>query len=182
MTINKDLNDVLGNFINRVLKMTTNNFGQQIPVLSQITSEEEELYETLDTLIRQYSSYMDNLDLRKAMATLREIWVSGNNYIARTEPWKVVKTDTDRAATILNTALNLIRLYANLSAPIMPQTAKQMLDLFEISQDISFPDSRMSSYLTGLKAGTAFKLSEPLFKKIMPDRVTELKAIYKEEA
>ena len=181
MTINKDLNDVLGNFINRVLKMTTNNFGQQIPVLSQVTSEEEELYTSLDTLVQQYASYMDNLELRKAMATLREIWVSGNNYIARTEPWKVVKVDTDRAATILNTALNLIRLYANLSAPIMPQTAKQMLDLFEISQDIAFPDRRMSSYLTGLKAGTAFKLSEPLFKKIMPERVDELKITYKEE-
>ena len=180
--INKDLNDVLGNFINRVLKMTANNFGQQVPVSGNITNAEEELYASLDLLIAQYTKYMDNLELRKAMSTLREIWVSGNNYLARTEPWKVAKTDLDYAGTILSTALNLIRLYANLSAPIIPQTARQMLDLFEVNEQIEFPIGKMVSYLTGLKSGTPFKLSQPLFQKIMPDRVAELKEIYHEEA
>ncbi len=182
MIINKDLNDVLGNFINRVLKMTTNNFGQQVPVMGSVTAAEEELYATLDTLIAQYEKQMDALELRKAMATLREIWVMGNNYLARTEPWKVVKVDTDYAGTILNTALNLIRLYANLSAAIMPQTAERMMNLFEINEPIAFPMGKMSSYLGGIKAGTAFKLSDPLFQKIMPERVAELKETYREEA
>lgn len=180
-TVNKDLNDVLGNFINRVLKMTANNFGQQVPVSSNITPAEEELYASLDQLIAQYTKYMDNLELRKAMSTLREIWVSGNNYLARTEPWKVAKTDLDYAGTILSTALNLIRLYANLSAPIMPQTARQMLDLFEVNEQIEFPMGKMVSYLTGLKPGTPFKLSNPLFQKILPERVAELKEKYHEE-
>ncbi len=180
-TVNKDLNDVLGNFINRVLKMTANNFGQQVPVSSNITPAEEELYASLDQLIAQYTKYMDNLELRKAMSTLREIWVSGNNYLARTEPWKVAKTDLDYAGTILSTALNLIRLYANLSAPIMPQTARQMLDLFEVNEQIAFPMGKMVSYLTGLKPGTPFKLSNPLFQKILPERVAELKEKYHEE-
>ncbi len=180
MIINKDLNDVLGNFINRVLKMTTNNFGQQVPVMGPITAAEEELYATLDTLIAQYEQQMDALELRKAMSTLREIWVMGNNYLARTEPWKVVKTDMDYAGTILNTALNLIRLYANLSAAVMPDTAQRMLDLFETTEPIAFPAGKMSSYLSGIKAGAAFKLSDPLFQKIMPDRVNELKETYHE--
>lgn len=180
-TINKDLNDVLGNFINRVLKMTANNFGQQVPVSGNITTAEEELYASLDQLVAQYTKYMDNLELRKAMSTLREIWVSGNNYLARTEPWKVAKTDLDYAGTILSTALNLIRLYANLSAPIMPQTARQMLDLFEVNEQIEFPMGKMVSYLTGLKPGTPFKLSNPLFQKILPERVAELKEKYHEE-
>ena len=180
-TVNKDLNDVLGNFINRVLKMTVNNFGQQVPVLGNITNTEKELYASLDSLTEQYASYMDKLEFRKAMSTLREIWVSGNNYLARTEPWKVVKTDMDYAGTILNTALNLIRLYANLSAPVMPQTARRMLDLFEVNEQIGFPVGKMVSYLTGLKPGTPFKLSDPLFQKILPERVAQLKETYREE-
>lgn len=180
-TVNKDLNDVLGNFINRVLKMTVNNFGQQVPVLGNITNTEKELYASLDSLTEQYASYMDKLEFRKAMSTLREIWVSGNNYLARTEPWKVVKTDMDYAGTILNTALNLIRLYANLSAPVMPQTARRMLDLFEVNEQIEFPVGKMVSYLTGLKPGTPFKLSDPLFQKILPERVAQLKETYREE-
>ncbi len=182
MTINKDLNDVLGNFINRVLKMTTNNFGQQVPIAGPVTAVEEELYQTLDTLIAQYAKQMDALELRKAMSTLREIWVMGNNYLARTEPWKVVKVDTDYAGTILNTALNLIRLYANLSAAVIPQTAERMMDLFEINEQIAFPVGKMASYLLGIKAGTPFKLSDPLFQKIIPDRLAELKETYHEEA
>ena len=180
-TVNKDLNDVLGNFINRVLKMTVNNFGQNVPPMSIITDNEKELYSTLDALIETYTKHMQALEFRKAMATLREIWVSGNNYLAKTEPWKVVKTDMDYAGAILNTALNLIRLYAQLSAPIMPQTAQQMLDLFEISDEFVWPNLKMADYLTKIPAGTPFKLSDPLFQKIMPDKLSELKITYKED-
>lgn len=179
--INKDLNDVLGNFINRVLKMTVSNFGQQVPPLGIITETEVELYASLDVLIQTYGDYMDRLEYRKAMSTLREIWVSGNNYLAKTEPWKVVKTDPNYAGTLLNTALNLIRLYAHLSAPIMPKTAEQMLRLFVCSQTPVWPAGKMSSYLTGIEAGTSFVLSDPLFQKILPERLVELKMRYKEE-
>ncbi|MBE6456017.1 MAG: methionine--tRNA ligase [Alphaproteobacteria bacterium] len=180
-TVNKDLNDVLGNFINRVLKMTVNNFGQNVPPMSVITDSEKELYSTLDTLIETYTKHMHALEFRKAMSALREIWVSGNNYLAKTEPWKVVKTDMDYAGTILNTALNLIRLYAQLSAPIMPQTAQQMLDLFEISDEFVWPNLKMADYLMKIPTGTPFKLSDPLFQKIMPDKLSELKITYKED-
>lgn len=180
--INKDLNDVLGNFINRVLKMTVNNFGQSVPPLGPVTTEEESLYTSLDTLIATYTNYMDHLEYRKALSVLREIWVSGNNYLAKTEPWKVVKTDKAYAGTILNTALNLVRLYAHLSAPIIPETALKMLSLFaQVETTPVWPNEKMSTYLKGISAGTAFKLSDPLFQKIMPDRVSELKALYKEE-
>ena len=181
MIPNKDLNDVLGNFINRVLKMTVNNFGQNVPPMSVITDSEKELYSTLDTLIETYTKHMHALEFRKAMSALREIWVSGNNYLAKTEPWKVVKTDMDYAGTILNTALNLIRLYAQLSAPIMPQTAQQMLDLFEISDEFVWPNLKMADYLMKIPTGTPFKLSDPLFQKIMPDKLSELKITYKED-
>ena len=84
MVINKDLNDVLGNFINRVMKMTEKNFGCLIPPKGPITENEKELYDSLDNLMAEYTKHMDSLEFRKAMAVLREIWVGGNNYIAKT--------------------------------------------------------------------------------------------------
>ena len=180
-TVNKDLNDVLGNFINRVLKMTATNFGQQIPLLGNPTTTEKELYAALDSLIETYTKHLSQLEYRKAMSVLREIWVTGNNYLTQTEPWKVVKTDTDYAGTILNTALNLIRLYAHLSAPIMPQTAQKMIDIFEYPDNLAWPDAPMSVYLTKMPTGTSFQLIQPLFQKILPDRTAELKMRYKEE-
>lgn len=179
-TVNKDLNDVLGNFINRVLKMTSNNFGTVIPPMGPVTDAETDLYAALDTLVADYARYMENLEFRKAMATLREIWVSGNNYIAKTEPWKVVKTDKAYAGTILNTALNLIRLFAQMAAPVMPETAEKMLALVGEPADFVWPTEKMATYLTTLPAGRAFLPSDPLFSKITPERLEELKIKYKE--
>ena len=178
--INKDLNDVLGNFINRVLKMTEKNFGTTVPPMGAPTSNETELYQTLDTLIADYRKYMDGLEFRKAMATLREIWVTGNNYIAKTEPWKVVKENRDYAGTILATAMNMIRLFAHLSAPIMPDTATKMLTLLGSETTPRFPTEDMAHYLTYLKGGESFAPSDPLFGKVLPDRIEELKIKYKE--
>ncbi len=179
-TVNKDLNDVLGNFINRVLKMTSNNFGTVIPPMGPVTDAETDLYAALDTLVADYARYMENLEFRKAMATLREIWVSGNNYIAKTEPWKVVKTDKAYAGTILNTALNLIRLFAQMAAPVMPETAEKMLALVGEPVDFVWPTEKMATYLTTLPAGRAFLPSDPLFNKITPERLEKLKVKYKE--
>ncbi len=181
-TVNKDLNDVLGNFINRVLKMTGNNFGTTVPPMGPVTAAETELYAALDELIKTYGAYWDGLEFRKAMATLREIWVLGNEYLAKTEPWKVVKVDKDYAGTILNTAMNLIRLYAHLSAPIMPQTAAKMLALLGLPAEFVWPEEAMVDYLTGVSAGTTFTPSDPLFQKIAPERLVELKQKYGEEA
>ena len=178
--INKDLNDVLGNFINRVLKMTEKNFGNQVPAIGSLTENETELYQTLDNLIADYRRYMDGLEFRKAMGALREIWVSGNNYIAKTEPWKVVKTDQAYGATILGTALNMIRLFANLAAPVMPESAEKMLALIGEEPKAQWPTDKMEVYLKQIPAGRAFTPSDPLFQKIAPERVEELKINYKE--
>lgn len=178
--INKDLNDVLGNFINRVLKMTINNFGEQVPPMGDLTEDETTLYGTLDALVASYTSYLDKLEFRKAMAALRELFVAGNNYIAKTEPWKAAKTDKARAGTILNTALNLIHLYAHLSAPIMPQTAEKMLAVLNKPADFVWPEGKTDGFLKTLKDGDKINPSDPLFSKITPERLEELRIKYKE--
>ena len=178
-TVNKDLNDVLGNFINRVTKMTIKDFGTNVPALGEMTDAEKELYTTLDVLLKQYTEHMEAIEFRKALADLREIWVSGNNYIAKTEPWKAIKTDKARAATILNTGLNLIRLFGVLSAPVMPTKAKEMLAIFG-KEDFAWPKEKAESLLQTLKEGDSFVAPELLFQKITPERKEELKLKYKE--
>ena len=179
-TINKDLNDVLGNFINRVLKMTVSNFGQTIPQGGEDTPEEKSLYAKIDELKADYTSYMQKLEFRKAMTTLRELWVEGNNYIARNEPWKVLKTDKEKGALILRTAINLIRLYALLMAPIMPETSQKILKLINVDEKMMWPEHCACDELTHLKAGHMFNPPELLFTKISPERVQELAIKYKE--
>ena len=160
--------------------MTVNNFKEQVPPLGSVTSEEENLYAETDRLVHVYSNALERLEFRKAVSALREIWVLGNNYIAKTEPWKVLKTNPAYGGTILNTALNLIILYAKLSAPIIPETSQKMIELFSAQITLNWPTGSASDYLKTLTEKETVKLSDPLFQKILPDRINELKIKYKE--
>lgn len=176
--INKDLNDVFGNFINRVLKMTLNTFGPIVPKGGPDTPTEQELKATLTRLITAYTEYMDKLEFRKALAILREIWGAGNTYIAKTEPWKILKTDQEAGGVILNTALNLIALEAALIAPVMPQTAETIQGLFDSDVSLAWPDTSKGLSLSLLKEGSAFHPAPPLFQKITPEKQEELRQKY----
>ena len=70
---------------------------------------------------------MEAIELRKAAQELRAIWVAGNEYLQAAAPWTAIKTDPDRAAAIARFSLNLIRLYAVLSPPFVPDASDAML-------------------------------------------------------
>ena len=74
-----------------------------------------------------YEANLDAIELRKAAQELRAIWVVGNEYLQAAAPWTAIKTDRDRAAAITRFSLNLIRLYAVLSRPFIPDAADAML-------------------------------------------------------
>ncbi len=178
--INKDLNGVLGNFVSRVLKMTASKIGETVPAGGEWTDMENDLAANLQKHVDDYIKYMDELEFRKAMNELRAIWVEGNNYITAAEPWTVIKTDPERAACILRTCINLIRLFAIMSAPIMPQTAENMLQRLGTSL-VDMPGLKgfdVKSQLQAVVAGTPFTVGELLFERITPERVEELKQKY----
>ena len=179
-TVNKDLNGVLGNFAQRVLKMTSSKLGNVVPEGAEFTADENELIETLQTRVNDYFKYMNEMEFRKAVAELRAIWVEGNNYITKTEPWTVIKEDQTRAETILRVCLNLIRIMAILSAPIMPDTAEKMLAKFSLSAS-DMPTLKgfdVRKEITALEAGKAFEVGEALFERITPEKIDELKQKY----
>ena len=175
--VNKDLNGVLGNFVSRVLKMTSSKLGDKVPEGGEYTATEEELIKTLQGRINDYIAYMEAMEFRKAMAELRAIWVEGNNYISVTEPWTVIKTDEQRAKVILRVCINLIRIFAVLSAPIMPTAAQSMLDRLGVSLT-GLKNFDVRTELRVLNGGEKFEVGEPLFERITPEKMTELKQKY----
>ncbi len=178
--INKDLNGVLGNFVSRVLKMTSSKIGNEVPSGGNFGDLEEKLITTLQARVNDYFKYMNELEFRKAFAELRQIWVEGNNYISEAEPWVVIKEDTEKASQILRTCINLIRIFAILSAPVMPTTSEKMLAKLglKLSDIPSLKDFDVRRELTSLKAGTPFEIGDMLFERIPEERIAELKEKY----
>ena len=179
-TVNKELNGVLGNFVSRVVKMTASKIGAEVPAGGEATVAEEELVKSLQEKVRNYLRYMEDMEFRKALNELRAIWVDGNNYISSTEPWTVIKENPERAAAILRYCINLIRIYAILSAPIMPETAEKMLAKLGLSmKDVpGLKDFDAAKEIEALKPGHKFETGEPLFERISPERAEELKEKY----
>ncbi|MGR3342049.1 MAG: methionine--tRNA ligase [Paracoccaceae bacterium] len=164
VSVNKDLADVLGNFVSRVTKFCRSKFGEKVPEGGEYGPAEKALIARIKASLKQYEDHMGSMEIRKAASELRGIWVAGNEYLQSAEPWVVFKTDPERAATIIRLSLNLIRLYAVLSAPFIPDASRTLLDAMH-SDDDSWPDF-VDLALTVLPAGHAFRVPEVLFRKI----------------
>ncbi|MEM9814133.1 MAG: methionine--tRNA ligase, partial [Pseudomonadota bacterium] len=172
--VNKDLADVLGNFVSRVTKFCRSRFGEAVPEGGTYGPAEAATTAEIEDRLRAYERHMDAMEFRKATAELRALWVAGNEYLQTAEPWAVFKTDRDRAAAILRYALNLIRLYAVISAPFLPFTAARLGDDLRLD-DMSWPGGAAPA-LTTLTAGHAFSVPDNLFAKISDDDRMEWEA------
>ncbi len=163
-SVNKDLADVLGNLVSRVTKFAVAKFGDTIPAGGSYGPQEAALIADLGARIKDYEGLMGQMEVRKAAAELRAIWVVGNEYLQSAAPWSVVKTDPERAQAMVRLALNLIRVYAVLSSPFIPDACAAMMTSLH-SADWTWPDD-ISAALRTLPAGQAFAVPENLFRKI----------------
>ena len=82
---------------------------------------------------------MEAMEIRKSAAELRAIWVLGNEYLQDTAPWATYKTNPDAAAAPIRLALNLIRVYAIVSRPFIPDAAAALMAAMG-DDDWSWPD------------------------------------------
>ena len=169
--VNKDLADVLGNFVSRITKFCRSKFGEVVPEGGSYGEQEEKLIADITTRLRDYETHMNAIDVRKAAAELRAIWVAGNEYLQSAAPWSTFKEDPEAAAAQVRLGLNLIRLYAVLSAPFIPSTAARMMEAMQTSDDTWPAD--VAGALSHLTAGHEFSVPDVLFAKITDEQREE---------
>ena len=75
--MNKDLADVLGNFVNRVTKFCVARFDGKVPGEGAYGEDEKALIAELDRRVAQYTEHLEAMEFRKALGELRAIWVAG---------------------------------------------------------------------------------------------------------
>ena len=167
-SVNKDLADVLGNFVSRITKFCRSKFGEVVPEGGAYGAQEEALIADLSTRVAAYQATMDAMEVRKSSAELRAIWVAGNEYLQSAAPWSTFKENPEKAAMQVRLGLNLIRLYAVLSAPFIPDASATMLKAMD-AEGAGWPDD-VAGFLAGLPAGHAFTVPDVLFAKITDEQ------------
>ncbi|MFJ4786108.1 methionine--tRNA ligase [Streptomyces sp. NPDC088794] len=175
-TVNKDLADTLGNFVNRVLSFSKKRFGDEVPAGAAAGEPETKLGEQIAELLAEYESQLEALQFRKAAAALRALWSAGNSYLEEKAPWLEIKTDKDAAALTLRTAMNLIHLYAVVSEPLIPTSSKAMRQAFALAEDTATwvtPDQARA--LDSVPTGTPFTVPPVLFAKLTDEDLENYK-------
>jgi methionyl-tRNA synthetase len=170
-SVNKDLADVLGNFVSRITKFCRSKYGEAVPAGGDFGPLEVALIADIGARIRAYEAFMEAMEIRKAAAELRAIWAAGNEYLQAAAPWTVHKTDPDRAAAMTRLGLNLVRLYAILSEPFIPDASATMLAALK-TEDRTWPGPAAEA-LVALPPGHAFETPEVMFRKIADEEREE---------
>ena len=170
-TTNKDLADVLGNFVNRIGKFTESKFGGVVPEGGEPGPIEAKLAEDIAAGIAEATAQFEAMEFRKAAVALRAAWVLGNEYLQEAAPWTAFKTDVDRAAVGVRTGLNLVALFARLAAPVMPFSAVKIAESVGAT-DLTWPKAG-EDVLNALPIGQKVQAAEVLFKKIEDVQVAE---------
>ncbi|MEU6243376.1 methionine--tRNA ligase [Streptomyces sp. NPDC047024] len=166
-TVNKDLADTLGNFVNRVLSFSRKRFGDEVPAGGEPGEAEARLGEEIAGLLAEYETQMEALQFRKAAAALRALWSAGNSYLEEKAPWLEIKTDKDGAALTLRTAMNLIHLYAVVSEPFIPASSAAMRAAFSLPEDTAtWITQEEAKSLSAVPTGTPFTVPPVLFAKL----------------
>ncbi len=172
--VNKDLADVLGNFVNRVTKFCAARFDGRVPGEGSYGAEEAALIVDLDRRVAQYTEHLEQVEYRKALAELRAIWVAGNEYLTRAAPWTAIKTDRSKAAVGVRMGLNLVHLFGHLSWPAIPFAARVIHDaITEAPEVIPWPSEPMAEFLDHLDPGQSIHVPGVLFAKITDEQLAE---------
>ena len=105
--------------------------------------------ETLDTPLigSKIESAIEQYKFREASQQMMHMARLGNKYLAEQEPWKKIKTDPERVAAILHTAIQITAYLALYSSPILPYTAEKIKKCFGI-EDLRWDSGQSELYLS----------------------------------
>ena len=161
---NGDLANVLGNLVNRTIGMA-NKYFDGVIINTGVNEEiDNNLINTASELYSVVDSYMENLEVSKAITCIFDLLRDCNKYIDETMPWVLAKDETkkDRLATVLYNLIECIRISTVLLQAFIPDTCKKIFE--QINTDNTSYDS--VSKFGGYKSGTKVNKAEVLFQRI----------------
>jgi methionyl-tRNA synthetase len=133
--INADLANDLGNLAQRSLSMIAKNCGGTVPEPGEFTEADKTILAAADALYAKAREAMDRQAVTKYLDAVWAVVADANRYFAGEEPWAKKKTDFKRMETILYVTAEVVRQVAILVKPVMPQSARKLLDLLAQPDD-----------------------------------------------
>ena len=171
---NSELLANLGNFINRALKFTKDNFDSCIPEMN-FNDDDWEIVARINQELSSYITFLEDSREREGITCVFNISRLGNQLMQHNTPWKLVKgsaADKSRAGTVVGLSANLACLLSVLVQPYLPAlSAKLQSQLAAPSSVNVIPEEFHMLLAPGHKIGTP----SPLVEEIKPATIAQPK-------
>ena len=173
---NNELVAVLGNFVNRALVLTQKYYGGVVPACGEPTEYDQQTIAELSTIKESLEHNIENYRFREALKDAMNFARIGNKYLADSEPWKLVKTDTERVKTILYIALQITANIATAIEPFMPFSAAKILSMLAVEKFGWDTLGSMELIAAGHTIGTPSLLFEKIEDDVIQQQLDRLEA------
>ncbi|BEJ14107.1 hypothetical protein CspHIS471_0312810 [Cutaneotrichosporon sp. HIS471] len=174
-SINNELLNNLGNFVNRVVKFTNAKFDSVVPgplgaggrpkpssQSAEWAKLDEEFFADINTKLKEYREHMDATKLRGGLSTAMSISHRGNQYLQDSGlDNALLANHRERCAEVIFNGINLVYLLSVVFHPFMPSSSRDMLTQLNAPAR-SLPEEFTIDILPGHKVGKAAYL----FKRI----------------
>jgi methionyl-tRNA synthetase len=176
-----------GNLVNRTLTNAYRNFGA-VPDPGPLTEQDEALLGSIAAGFDEVGALIEGGRFRAALGEAMHLSSEVNQYVSNTAPWALVKTDRERAATVLFVALRAVDSLKVVFTPFLPHTSQALHELLGYEGWLAGPlefrtmgedEGRSHEVLTGdysswvgawqpsgLAAGQPLLEPRPLFAKL----------------
>jgi len=183
-----------GNLVNRTLTNAHRNFGA-VPEPGELSDADRDLLATIESGFSTVGGLIETAQLKAALSEAMSLATSVNQYASDQAPWTTIKSDRERAGTVLYVALRCVDSLKTMLAPFLPFTSQTVHELLGYDGYLAGPlefrdepeeDGSIHTVLTGdyaswvgtwapneLPPGQPLREPRPLFAKLDPERTVD---------
>ena len=186
---NDELVATWGNLVQRTITLAARHFGA-VPTPAQLDPADVALLAVVDSGFGQVGDLLGTAHFKSALMEVMALAARVNQYLGETEPWRLVKVDRERAATVLFVALQCISDLKVMFTPFLPFSSQRLHEMLgqegllspqPVVEEVDLGDGDPHKVLvtdwshavgswepTRLVAGQPLALPQALFRKLDP--------------
>jgi methionyl-tRNA synthetase len=122
---NDELVATWGNLVHRTLVNAHRNFGA-VPQPGELTAVDTALIKEVEAALNQVALELGQARFQSALKHAMAMAAKVNVYLGTEQPWHVIKTDRERAGTVLYVALRCVDNLKTMLTPFLPFSSQRL--------------------------------------------------------
>ncbi len=168
--VNADLVDTLGSFVHRALRFVSDKFGGKVPTPTEFTPEDKEFIVRVADVKKRVIESIDSFEFTSGLQAIISLARDGNNYLTKSAPWNLLRSDTKRAETVIYVSVYLARALEILSAPYLPNFAEKT----SVMLGASSQEGGYGALERELASGSVIGHPAPPYQKVTEQMISDM--------